>query len=222
MRKSEVLSLIRTTGVIAIMRAKSSDQLINAAEAIRKGGICVIAVTMTTPDALDVIKKAKTILSDSTLFGAGSVLDSETARLAISAGADFIVAPNLNRDVISLCNRYCVPIIPGCFTPTEIINAIEAGADMIKLFPANLGGPEFIKSLLAPFPQFEIIPVGGVNLDTASEFIRNGAVALGIGSSLINQKLLDLADLEVITKNAVAFIHEVEKGRKDIEEIKNL
>ena len=222
MRKREVLSLIRTTGVIAIMRAKSSDQLINAAEAIRKGGICVIEVTMTTPDALDVIQKAKTVLSDSALFGAGSVLDSETARLAISAGADFIVAPNLNRDVISLCNRYCVPIIPGCFTPTEIINAIEAGADMIKLFPANLGGPEFIKSLLAPFPQLEIIPVGGVNLDTASEFIRNGAVALGIGSSLINQKLLDLADMEVITKNAVAFIHEVEKGRKDIEEIKNL
>ncbi|HOT93202.1 MAG TPA: bifunctional 4-hydroxy-2-oxoglutarate aldolase/2-dehydro-3-deoxy-phosphogluconate aldolase [Anaerolineae bacterium] len=213
MNKTDKLNLIRETGVIAIMRAQSSAQLIAAADAIRAGGVRVIEVTMTTPGALDVIAEATRRYGDAVLFGAGSVLDAETARAAMLAGAGFIVAPTLNRDVIALCNRYSIPVIPGCFTPTEMLTAWEAGADMVKLFPAEIGGPALVKAIRAPLPQLEIVPVGGVTLDTAADFIRSGAAALGVGSSLINQKLLDAGDMAELTRRAAAFIEEVEKGR---------
>ncbi len=213
MNKTEKLNLIRETGVIAIMRAQSSDQLIAAADAIQRGGVRVIEVTMTTPGALEVIAEATRRYGQGVLFGAGTVLDPETARAAILAGAGFIVAPTLNLNVLALCQRYGVPVIPGCFTPTEMLTAWEAGADMIKLFPAEIGGPDLVKAILAPLPQLEIIPVGGVTLETAAEFIRKGAVALGVGSNLINQKLLDAGDMEELTRRAAAFIAEVKKGR---------
>lgn len=168
---------------------------------------------MTTPGALNVITEATQKYGQEVLFGAGSVLDPETARAAILAGAGFIVAPSLNQAVISLCHRYSIPVLPGCFTPTEMLTAWEAGADMIKLFPADLGGPDLVKAILAPFPQFEIVPVGGVDLDNAAEFIEKGAVALGIGSSLINQKLLDGGDMDELTRRASAFIDAVKRGR---------
>lgn len=213
MNKTEKLALMRETGVIAIMRAKSSDQLIAAADAIRAGGVRVIEVTMTTPGALDVIGKATQRYGDDVLFGAGSVLDVETARAAILAGAGFIVAPTLSVAVIELCNRYGVPVMPGIFTPTEALTAWEAGADMVKLFPASFGGPELIKAILAPLPQLEIVPVGGVDLDTAADFIRKGAAALGVGSSLVSQGLLDKGDAAELTRRAAAFIAEVRRGR---------
>jgi len=211
--KADKLNLIRETGVIAIMRAQSSSQLITAADAIKKGGVKVIEVTMTTPGALDVIAEATRRYGQEVLFGAGTVLDTETARAAILAGAGFVVAPTLNLNVIALCNRYSVPAIPGCYTPTEMLTAWEGGADMIKLFPAEVGGPDLIKAILAPLPQLEIIPVGGVTMETAAEFIRKGAAALGVGSNLINQKLLDAGDMEELTRRALAFIGEVQKGR---------
>jgi 2-dehydro-3-deoxyphosphogluconate aldolase/(4S)-4-hydroxy-2-oxoglutarate aldolase len=213
MNKTEKLALMRETGVIAIMRAKSSDQLIAAADAIRAGGVRVIEVTMTTPGALDVIGKATQRYGDDVLFGAGSVLDVETARAAILAGAGFIVAPTLSVAVIELCNRYGVPVMPGIFTPTEALTAWEAGADMVKLFPASFGGPELIKAILAPLPQLEIVPVGGVDLDTAADFIGKGAAALGVGSSLVSQGLLDKGDAAELTRRAAAFIAEVRRGR---------
>ncbi len=214
MHKSDKLNLIRDTGVIAIMRAQSSGQLIAAADAIKAGGVRVIEVTMTTPGALDVIAEATKRYGDAVLFGAGSVLDAETARAAILAGADFIVAPTLNLDVIALCNRYSIPVMPGCFTPTEMLTAWEAGADMVKLFPAEIGGPALVKAIRAPLPQLEIVPVGGVDLNTAADFIRSGAAALGVGSSLVNQTLLDAGDMAELTRRAAAFIEEVQKGRK--------
>jgi 2-dehydro-3-deoxyphosphogluconate aldolase/(4S)-4-hydroxy-2-oxoglutarate aldolase len=214
MEKTEKLNLIRETGVIAIMRAQSSEQLITAAQAIEQGGVRVIEVTMTTPGALDVIAEARKRFGDNVLFGAGSVLDAETARAAILAGAGFIVAPTLKLETIALCNRYSVPVVPGCATPTEALTAWEAGADMVKLFPASFGGPDLVQAFLAPLPQLEIIPVGGVNLDTAAEFIRKGAVALGVGSSLISQKLLDAGDMEELTRRAKAFIKQVTIGRR--------
>jgi 2-dehydro-3-deoxyphosphogluconate aldolase/(4S)-4-hydroxy-2-oxoglutarate aldolase len=213
MNKTEKLNLIRATGVIAIMRAQSSDQLIAAADAIKAGGVRVIEVTMTTPGALDVIAEAAHRYGEDVLFGAGSVLDAETARAAMLAGAGFVVAPTLNLDVIALCNRYSIPVMPGCFTPTEMLTAWEAGADMVKLFPADIGGPALVKAIRAPLPQLEIVPVGGVNPDTAADFIRNGAAALGVGSSLVNQKLLDAGDMAELTRRAAAFIEEVKKGR---------
>jgi 2-dehydro-3-deoxyphosphogluconate aldolase/(4S)-4-hydroxy-2-oxoglutarate aldolase len=211
--KNGKLNLIRDTGVIAIMRAQSPDQLIAAAEAIRQGGVRVIEVTMTTPGALEVIAQATRQFGEETLFGAGSILDAETARAAILAGAGFIVSPVLKIEVIELCRRYSVPVIPGCYTPTEMLTAWEAGADMIKLFPASVGGPDLVQALRAPLPQLEIVPVGGVDLDTAAEFISKGAAALGVGSSLINQKLLDTGDMAELTRRAAAFIREVKKGR---------
>ena len=213
MKKHEKLSIIRETGVIAIMRAQSSEQLITAADAIKAGGVRVIEVTMTTPGALGVIEAAKGRYGEGVLFGAGSVLDPETARAAILAGADFIVAPTLKVETIALCNRYSIPVMPGCATPTEALTAWEAGADMIKLFPASFGGAALVKAILAPLPHLEIVPVGGVDLDTAADFIQKGAAALGVGSSLVNQKLLDSGNLEELTRRAAAFIEEVKKGR---------
>ena len=214
MNKTERLDLIRETGVIAIMRAQSSEQLIAAADAIKAGGVQVIEVTMTTPGALGVIAEASTRYGQDVLFGAGSVLDAETARAAILAGAGFVVAPTLNLSVVDLCNRYSVPVMPGCYTPTEMLTAWEAGADMIKLFPASVGGPSLVKAILAPLPQLEIVPVGGVNLDTAVDFIANGAAALGVGSSLVNRKLLEARDMAELTRRAASFVKKVQEGRR--------
>jgi 2-dehydro-3-deoxyphosphogluconate aldolase/(4S)-4-hydroxy-2-oxoglutarate aldolase len=212
-KKSETIRIIEETGVIAIMRAQSSGQLIAAAEAIRKGGVRAIEVTMTTPGALDVIAQAREKLGEEVAFGAGTVLDPETGRAAILAGADFVVGPTLNLALVELCNRYGVPVVPGCYTPTEIVTAWQAGADFIKLFPASVGGPDLVQAILAPLPQVRIIPVGGVDLNTAAAFIKKGAVALGVGSSLINQKLLDAGDMQELTRRAAAYIEQVKVGR---------
>jgi 2-dehydro-3-deoxyphosphogluconate aldolase/(4S)-4-hydroxy-2-oxoglutarate aldolase len=213
MKKYQKLDIIRETGVIAIMRAQSSEQLIAAADAIKAGGVKVIEVTMTTPGALGVIEQAKQRYGADVLFGAGTVLDPETARAAILAGADFIVAPTLSLPMVALCNRYAVPVVPGIYTPTEALTAVEAGADMVKLFPASVGGPELVKAIRAPLPQLEIIPVGGVDLNTAADFIRAGSVALGVGSSLVNNKLLADGNLDELARRAKAFVEEVQKGR---------
>jgi 2-dehydro-3-deoxyphosphogluconate aldolase/(4S)-4-hydroxy-2-oxoglutarate aldolase len=213
MKKEETINIIRETGVIAIMRAQSSDQLIAAADAIKKGGVKAIEVTMTTPGALGVIAEAKERYGSDVIFGAGSVLDPETGRAAILAGADFVVSPTLNLELVALCNRYGIPTSPGCYSPTEVLTGWQAGADFIKLFPASFGGPSLIKAILAPLPQVRIIPVGGVNLETAADFIQKGAAALGVGSSLVNQKLLDTGDMDELTHRAVGFIEQVKKGR---------
>ncbi|MFN2134064.1 MAG: bifunctional 4-hydroxy-2-oxoglutarate aldolase/2-dehydro-3-deoxy-phosphogluconate aldolase [Anaerolineae bacterium] len=212
--KPEKLQVIRQSGVVAIMRAQSSGQLVAAADAIRAGGVRAIEVTMTTPGALGVIEEAAGRYGEQVLFGAGSVLDAETARAAILAGADFIVAPTLDLATVQLCNRYGVPVVPGCYTPTEMLAAWQAGADMVKLFPASVGGPALVKAILAPLPQLEIVPVGGVNLDTAAQFIASGAAALGVGSSLVDQKLLDSGDMDELTRRAAAFIEKVKEGRQ--------
>jgi 2-dehydro-3-deoxyphosphogluconate aldolase/(4S)-4-hydroxy-2-oxoglutarate aldolase len=213
MNKVERLNIIRETGIIAIMRAQSSDQLIAAADAIKAGGVRVIEVTMTTPGALGVIEAAKSRYGSEVIFGAGTVLDAETARAVILAGADFVVSPTLNLELVKICNRYSVPVAPGCYSPTEMLTGWEAGADLIKLFPASVGGPNLVKAILAPLPQIQIVPVGGVNLDTAADFISKGAVALGVGSSLVNQKLLDEGNLDELTNRAAAYIEQVRIGR---------
>ena len=211
--KTEKLTLIEDTGIVAIMRAQSSAQLIAAADAIKTAGVRVIEVTMNTPGALKVIQAATERYGDEVLFGAGTVLDTETARMAILAGAGFVVAPNFNPGVVTLCNRYDIVVAPGCYTPTEMLSAWEAGADLVKLFPASVGGPSLVKAMLAPLPQLKILPVGGVNLTTAADFISHGAAALGVGGDLVNQKLLDAGNFEEITSRAEAFMAEVRKGR---------
>jgi 2-dehydro-3-deoxyphosphogluconate aldolase/(4S)-4-hydroxy-2-oxoglutarate aldolase len=213
MGTQKTLEMILETGVVAIMRAKSSDQLLAAADAIKSGGLNVIEVTMTTPGALEVIGQAVTKYKGSVLFGAGSVLDPESARAAILAGAQFVVCPTLNLKTIEICRRYNVPVMPGAYTPTEILTAWEAGADVVKVFPAEVGGPAFIKAIKAPLPQVRLAPVGGVDLNTTASFIRAGADAVGVGSALVDQKLLDARDFDSITERARRFREEVDKGR---------
>ncbi len=214
MNHKQAMDIIRDTGVIAIVRAQSSDQLLRAADAIREGGVCVIEVTMTTPGALQVIEEATSKYGEDVLFGAGTVLDTESVRAALLAGAQFIVAPSFNPEAIQICRRYSIPVFPGAYTATEILTAWEAGADMVKVFPSSIGGPPLIKALKAPLPQVELVPVGGVNLETAADFIRAGAAALGVGSALIDQKLLDSCDFTTLTERAQRFIEEVARGRQ--------
>ena len=201
------------TGVVAIMRANSSDQLLGAAKAVLEGGVAAIEVTMTTPGALDVVRQATAEFGKEVLFGVGSVLDAETARAAILAGAQFVVCPTLKLSTIELCKRYSIPVVPGAYTPTEILTAWEAGASAVKVFPANAGGPGYIKAIKAPLPQVSLSAVGGVNLETTAEFIRAGADFVGVGGELVNQKLLDSCDFAAITERARGFCEQVAKGR---------
>jgi 2-dehydro-3-deoxyphosphogluconate aldolase/(4S)-4-hydroxy-2-oxoglutarate aldolase len=211
--KTAIISKIYDAGVVAIMRADSSDLLIAAADAVLEGGVNAIEVTMTTPGAIDVVKQASEKYGDEVVFGVGSVLDAETSRAAILAGAQFVVAPALDFGTIEICLRYSIPVMPGAFTPTEVLKAWQAGADMVKVFPASFFGPAYMKAVKAPLPQVKLVPVGGVNLDNAAEFIRKGAEVLGVGSALINNQLLSEGKLDEISERARRFREEVEKGR---------
>ena len=213
MSTEDWLERVRQAGVVAIMRARSSDQLLAAADAIQAGGVSSIEVTMTTPGALNIVSQAVSRYGADVLFGVGSVLDPESARAAILAGAQFVVCPTLNEKTIELCKRYSVPVMPGAYTPTEILTAWEAGADIVKVFPASVGGPAYIKAVKAPLPQVKLMPVGGVDLDTTADFIRAGCELVAVGSALVSQKLLDARDFDTITERARRFREEVEKGR---------
>jgi len=213
--KYDISDSIREIGIVAIMRANSSEQLLAAADAVLAGGVNAIEVTMTTPGALRVIEEATTKYGDEVIFGVGSVLDPETARAAILAGAQFVVCPTLNLRTIETCKRYSVLVVPGAYTPTEILTAWEAGADMVKVFPASVGGPAYIKAVKAPLPQVKLVPVGGVNLKTTADFIRAGSEIVGVGSSLINHKLLEAKEFETISENARRYREEVQKGRSE-------
>lgn len=213
MPANEPMDRILDAGVVAIMRAKSSDQLLEAASAVLAGGVTAIEVTMTTPGALDVIQHATAEFGKNVLFGVGSVLDAETARAAILAGAQFVVCPTLRLETIEICRRYSVPIVPGAYTPTEILTAWEAGASAVKVFPASAGGPAYLKAIKGPLPQVSLSAVGGVTVDNAADFVRAGADFLGVGGELVSQKLLDASDFAQITERARAFRLQVEKGR---------
>jgi len=212
-KAAEVFEQILDTGVVAIMRAKTSDQLLEAAKAVLAGGVKAIEVTMTTPGALEVVRQAASSLGEGVLFGVGSVLDAETARAAILAGARFIVCPTLKIETIQMCQRYSIPIMPGAYTPTEILSAWEAGASAVKVFPASTGGPAYIKAVKAPLPQISLAAVGGVTVENTAEFFRAGVDIVGIGGELVNQKLLDDRNFPEITERARSFRAEVEKGR---------
>lgn len=211
--RSQALDFIRDKGVVAIMRADSSDQLLAAADAVKAGGVNALEVTMTTPGAIEIIKQATAKYGSEVLFGVGSVLDSETARAAILAGAQFVVCPTFDPKTIEICRRYSIPVVSGAYSPTEILAAWQEGADMVKVFPASVGGPAYIKAIKGPLPQVKLVPVGGVDLNTTADFIRAGAEVVGVGGSLINQKLLAAQEFDKITENARRFCEEVASGR---------
>src|ERR1700749_605704 len=189
--KTSVMERIRKLGVVPVVRAQSADDAGRAIDAVMAGGVNVIEVTMTVPGALGVIEQLARWYADDVLVGAGTVLDAETARACMLAGAQFIVSPALDEETIACCRRYGVAVMPGALTPTEVVRAWTLGADAVKVFPAGaLGGASYLKALKAPLPQVEMIPTGGVSLKTAAEFIRAGAMALGVGADLIDLKAL--------------------------------
>ena len=202
MTKLEQMQRIEECGIVAIIRANSSNELIEATEAIQTGGINVIEITMTTPDALRVITEVATRFGDSILIGVGSILDTETARAAMLAGAEFVVSPVTKPEVIEICNRYAKVVIPGAFTPTEILTAWEHGADYVKVFPSTGVGPSYIKDIKAPLPQIPLIPTGGISADNAAEYISAGAAALGVGSSLVNSRFIETKNFAKLTERA--------------------
>ncbi len=194
MSRIDDLNRVLKTGIVAILRSPSSDQLTNVARALLEGGIDVIEVTFTVPGALEILTAVKKDLGNRVLLGAGTVLDPETARAALLAGAEFIVSPSVNLDVIRLCHRYDKVVMPGAFTPTEILAAWEAGADVVKVFPSDCVGPGYLKALRGPFPQIRLMPTGGVNLETLPAFIKSGACAVGVGGSLVEPQAIREGD----------------------------
>jgi 2-dehydro-3-deoxyphosphogluconate aldolase / (4S)-4-hydroxy-2-oxoglutarate aldolase len=215
MNREKQLARVLECGIVAVVRATDPTNLQHVIAALAEGGIGVAEVTFTVPNAIDVIRSAKQQLGDRVLLGAGTVLDPETARAAILAGAEFIVAPTLNRDVIKLCRRYDKLVFPGAFTPTEILTAWEAGADIVKVFPADSLGPAYFKALRGPLPQIRVMPTGGVDLNNASEFLRAGACCLGIGSQLVDPKAVAREDYEYLRGLAWQFTQAVRFGRAE-------
>lgn len=213
-RKEEQLQLMIDTGIVAVIRASSSAELMDVIGALKKGGVRAIEVTMTTPNALDVIRETTERFGNEVLVGVGSVLDSETARMAMLAGAQFVVGPVLNLDMIKICKRYDKIVIPGAFTPTEILTAWEAGADVVKVFPATKLGPSFFKDVLGPLPQVRLTPTGGVTVETAPEFIKAGAVFVGAGGALVDKKAVASGKFDVITETAERFVSAIRAARE--------
>ncbi|RKY69258.1 MAG: 2-dehydro-3-deoxyphosphogluconate aldolase [Candidatus Latescibacterota bacterium] len=210
----KTLETILSTGVVAVLRAKSSAELMNVVRALSGGGVKAIEVTMTTPGALKLIEEVSEQMADEVVVGVGSVLDAETARLAILAGAQFVVGPVLSEEVIHLCKRYSKLVCPGAFTPTEILRAWELGADVVKVFPATAVGPKYFRDVLAPLPQVKLIPTGGVSVENTADFIRAGASAVAAGSCLVDKKAVAERRWNIITETAKRMIAEVKRGRE--------
>lgn len=212
--RGSTLSRLLETGVVAVVRVDEPSGLVNLAEALHSGGVVHTEITMTVPGALDAIEATVRELGDEVFIGAGTVLDATTARLAISAGASYVVAPSLDPEVITMAHRYGVMAVPGCLTPTEISQACSAGADVIKLFPGRVATPGYFKDILGPFPQVRLMPTGNVNLETTPEYIRAGAVAVGVGKALVDPLAFREERWSDISENARLLRAAVDEARE--------
>lgn len=213
MQRDEVLKNMIDCGVVAVLRAKSSAELLDVSRALYEGGVTCIEVTMTTPGALKVIEEVASKMSGQVIVGVGSVIDGETARAAILAGAEFVVGPVFKESVLDVAKGYSKVVIPGAFTPTEILRAWEAGADVVKVFPATAVGPKYFRDLLGPLPHLRLTPTGGVSVENTAEFIKAGAVFVGAGTSLVDSKAVAEKRFNVITDTAKRMVAEVRKAR---------
>jgi 2-dehydro-3-deoxyphosphogluconate aldolase/(4S)-4-hydroxy-2-oxoglutarate aldolase len=220
MEKDQVLKQIQNVGLLPVLRADSSQQAVTIANAIIAGGINILEVTMTVPGAIEVIRTLAQEYGKDLLVGAGTVLDPETARACMLAGAEFVVSPAINLKTIEICRRYGVAVLPGALTPTEVLTAWEAGADIVKVFPCSaVGGAKYLQALYGPMPQLKLIPTGGVSLATAEELLRAGAFALGIGSDLVDTKAVAQGKPEIITETAkkyMAIVKKVQSGGSEL------
>lgn len=217
MSKEDQLRRVLDCGIVAVVRSPDSQQLVEVVRALADGGVTVVEITMTVPDALDVVRQVRDALGDRILLGAGTVLDPETARAAFLAGAEYLVSPTVNVDVIRLCQRYGKLIMPGAFTPTEVLTAWEAGADIVKVFPAEVLGPAYFRALRGPLPQVRLMPTGGVDLTTAADFLAAGAYCLGVGSQMVEPKAVAAGDFGRIRDlarqyRAIVQQHQQKKG----------
>jgi len=205
MPDNDPLARIARMPVVAVVRAARGEQLVDVAEALAAGGIDAVEITFTVPQAHRVIEKVAAILGTRILLGAGTVLDAETARIALLSGAEFVVSPTLDLRVIEVCRRYGKTVMPGAFSPTEVLAAWQAGADIVKVFPCDVLGPAYLKALAGPLPQIRLMPTGGVNLETIGAFLQAGAFALGVGGALVDAKLVEAGDLNEIQSRAKRF-----------------
>ena len=213
MNKEQIIERILNPGVVAIIRADSSEQLIDASRALIDGGVPGIEVTMTTPNALKVIADVCRIFGDQALVGVGSVLDAKTAQAALEAGAQYVVTPVLKPEVIAYCRSVNAPILAGSYTPTEAQTGYELGADFVKIFPADGLGPKYIQAIRGPLPHLKIVPTGGVDVISAGEFIKAGCVAVAAGSTLVSKEILKNKDWKKLTELAGMFVSAVAKAR---------
>jgi len=209
-----VVERIREIGIVPVVRATTAAEAFEAVEAIRAGGIPILEITLTVPGAVQIIAELSRKIGDAALIGAGTVLDAESARSCIDAGARFIVSPSLDIPTIDLCRRLDIPVFAGALTPTEIVTAWKAGADAVKIFPANaVGGATYLKSIKAPLPQIQLLPTGGVSLSNAAEFIKAGAFALGVGADLVDLGAIKRGDAAAITEKARQYVAAVAAAR---------
>ncbi len=214
MDKAQIINQIRETGIVPVIRAASEDEARKLIEAILAGGISIFEVTMTVPNAVSLIKSLVADFGDQAIIGAGTVLDTEMAQNCLAAGAKFVVSPTLNLSVIETCRREKVAVFPGALTPTEIVAAWQAGADAVKIFPANaVGGASYLKAIKAPLPNIELMPTGGVTLATIGDFIRAGAIAVGVGSDLADTKAISAREAEKVTRTARLYLEAVREAR---------
>lgn len=214
MSRDATLRRIIDCGIVAVVRAPSGEMLADVAEALLAGGVDTIEITFTVPRAHRVLEQVADRLGDKIVLGAGTVLDPETARTAILSGAEYIVTPTVNLDVIRLSRRYDKAVLPGALTPTEVLTAWEAGADIVKVFPSDLTGPRYLKALAGPLPQVRLMPTGGVDLETAADFLRAGACALGLGGALVERKAVLAGDMARIESLARQYVRIVKESRQ--------
>lgn len=205
MEKGNILSRIKQCGIVPVLRGKDTDKVLKAVQATLAGGVDIIEITFTVPGAVDIIKELSSKMKHTAVVGAGTVLSTKNAEDAIKAGAEFIVSPNVDTDVIETAKKYNKPCMPGAFSPTEVHSAWEKGADIIKVFPASVLGPGYLKALKGPFPDIQLMPTGGVDLENAGKFLEAGAVCLAVGGKLIDKAAMEEGNFEVITENAKKF-----------------
>jgi 2-dehydro-3-deoxyphosphogluconate aldolase / (4S)-4-hydroxy-2-oxoglutarate aldolase len=218
MSRQQIIERIEKLGLVPVVRAPSAAIALRAARAVYAGGIDILEITMTVPDALDVLRQLRSELGDRVVLGAGTVLDADTARACVAAGAEFIIAPGLDLDTVRAVHELDTPVLPGALTPTEVLKAWKAGADMVKVFPCSaVGGAEYVRALRVPLPQVKLLPTGGIDRHTAADYIRAGAAALGLGAALIDIKALQQTGDEALSTRARELIEIVRTTRAELE-----
>ncbi len=216
MDKKTILGKMKEIGICAVLRLRSYEECFKVMDALREGEVHVLEVTMSTPNALDVIRDARKRYGDETLVGVGTVIDAKTAEKAIRLGAQFVVGPSTIKEMIDVCKKHDIVCIPGTFTPTEILQAWNLGADLIKVFPASLGGPTYIKAIRGPLPQIPLVPTGGVNVKNAGEYIKAGAYCLAAGGDMVSKRAVAAGRFDMVTQTARDFLKAIKEARRTL------